>query len=107
MLTFDRKPQQQQRRAACSQKMRSSWEKKFTIFHTLELEERPVKLCGFDHVLSIILGNDLIVDRDRRSFLPYSANSLIDPPYMEAAHPRASIQPSLETSLKLETRQHQ
>ena len=37
-----------------------------------------------DHVLSIILGNDLIVDRDCRSFLPYSANSLMDPPYMDS-----------------------
>ena len=66
--------------------------KNFTIFfHTLELEGKPV-CVPLDHVLSIILGNDLIVDRDCRSFLPYSANSLMDPPYMAAFHPRASIQ---------------
>ena len=51
-----------------------------------------MRCVPLDHVLSIILGNDLIVDRDCRSFLPYSANSLMDPPYMAAFHPRASIQ---------------
>ena len=69
--------------------------KKFTIFfHTWELEGKVSAMCcvPLDHVLSIILGNDLIVDRDCRSFLPYSANSLMDPPYMAAFHPRASIQ---------------
>ena len=63
--------------------------KNFTIFfHTWELEGKISAMCcvPLDHVLSIILGNDLIVDRDCRSFLPYSANSLMDPPYMAAFH---------------------